>query len=50
MYEVHKDNKERVEREIRREKAVNVECQAAISHILERENLDARIVFYPRER
>lgn len=50
MYEVHKDNKERVEREVRREKVIHAECQAAISHILEREGLDARIVFYPREK
>lgn len=47
MYEVHKDNFERVDREKRRIAAIEQRCQDAIRDILEEEKLAARIVFYP---
>lgn len=46
---VHKDNKDRVESEERRMRSLSRECLDKIEHILNRENLDARIIFYPRE-
>jgi hypothetical protein len=44
---VHKDNLERVNRENSRIAAVEERCQEAIHEILDEENLEARIVFYP---
>lgn len=47
MHEVHKDNKDRVETENQRVRSIRHECLIEIDHILERENLNARVVFYP---
>lgn len=47
MYEPHKDNRELIEAENRRMTQLNDECQVEIEGILKRENLNARIVFYP---
>jgi len=47
LYEPHPDNLARIEKEQMRMRALNDECQAAIASILERENIEARIVFYP---
>jgi hypothetical protein len=47
---VHKDNMDRINREKSRIAAIEERCQEAIREILDEENLDARIVFYPGTR
>jgi hypothetical protein len=44
---MHKSNRARIVEEMRHMKRVNTECQELLRPVMRRENLQARVVFYP---